>query len=86
MWQPRVARGRGARLLSETTRSASGRGVIDSGGIGRCSVFDFGDQRGADHGGVGESAKNGNVSWERNAESHSDGKLRHRACAAQQCG
>ena len=52
------------------------------GGIDGLSFFNLGDERGADDGGVGEAAKNGNVAGQRDAKANGDGELRDAAGAA----
>src|SRR5713226_9681338 len=41
--------------------------------------FNFGDEGGADDGGIGEAAENGDMAGKRNAEADGDGKLRDAA-------
>ena len=51
-----------------------GGGRMD-GGEGRagfCGIFDFGDEGGADDGGVSEAPKNGDMAGKRNAEADGD--------------
>lgn len=54
------------------------------GGIGRGGVFNFGDERRAYYGGVGEAAEDADMSGERNAEAHGDGEIGETAGAAQE--
>src|SRR6267378_1249768 len=69
-------------LLERAEAIAEGRG----GGIDGLSLFNFGDERGADDGGVGEAAKNRNVAGKRDSKTNSDGELRNAAGAADERG
>src|SRR5690349_11527382 len=51
-----------------------------------CGLFDFGNERRADDGGVSKAAKDGDVSRQRNPEAYGDGQLRCGARAAKQSG
>jgi hypothetical protein len=73
-----VARG----FLERTNFNAEGCG----GSIGRLRFFDFGDERGADHGSIYKSAKYGNMAGQRNAEPDGDRKLRSSASPPQESG
>jgi len=53
-----------------------------AGGFHGFCVFDFGDERGADYGGVGQAAEDGNVAGEGDAKTYRDGKLGDGASAA----
>src|SRR5712692_8257515 len=48
--------------------------------------FNFGDEGGADDGGIGEAAENGDMAGKRNAEAHSNRKLRDAASPPQKSG
>src|SRR6267143_459875 len=69
-------------LLERAEAIAEGRG----GGIDGLSLFNFGDERGADDGGVGEAAKNRNVAGKRDYKTNGDGELRNAAGAADERG
>jgi hypothetical protein len=57
-----------------------------AGGVDRFCVFYFGDEGGADYGGVGEATQDGDVARERDAETYRDGELRHGAGTTEERG
>lgn len=63
-------------------------GLVDCTGgvVARGGLLNFGYERGADDGGVGEATEDGDVAGQRNAEADSDGKLRDAAGAAEKGG
>ena len=50
------------------------------------SFFNFGDESGADDGGVGKAAENGHMARKRDAEAHGDGKWRDAASPPEEGG
>src|SRR6266568_8267559 len=78
----------GSFLERAETRSKSGSGGVNG---GRCriwhrSFFNFRHEGGADDGGVGEAAENGDVAGEREAEADGNGEFRDGAGPAQERG
>src|SRR5258708_11695684 len=69
-------------LLERADAIAEGR----RGGVKGLRLFNFGDEVGADDGGVGKAAENGNMARKRDPEADRDGKLRDAAGAAQERG
>src|SRR3984893_10393468 len=57
-----------------------------SSGVHGLRLFNFGDERGADDGRVGQAPENGNVAGKRDAEANRDGELRDAAGAADERG
>jgi hypothetical protein len=62
------------------------RGECGSGCLHGFSTFDFGDEGGADYGGVRETTEDGNVAGEGDAEAYGDGELRDGASTANERG
>ena len=61
---------------------ADAGGEGGAGGFYGFCVFNFGDERGADYGGIGETTEDGDVAREGDAEAYGDGELRDGAGAA----